>query len=38
LIIAKRLAALHGGDLDIESTPGETHDRRLTLPLASDAK
>jgi signal transduction histidine kinase len=38
LIIAKRLAALHGGDLDIESTPGEHTTVRLTLPLASDAK
>jgi two-component system sensor histidine kinase/response regulator len=35
LIIAKRLAELHGGELNIESTPGEQSLVQLSLPLAS---
>ena len=34
LIIAKRLAELHGGDLLIESTPGEQSTVQMFLPLA----
>ena len=37
LIIAKRLAALHGGDLTIESNPGEQTTVQLLLPLAASA-
>jgi signal transduction histidine kinase len=37
LIIIKRLAELHGGDLVIESTPGVRTTVRLFLPLAPDA-
>ena len=36
LIIAKRLAELHGGDLTVESVPGEQTTIRLYLPLASE--
>jgi signal transduction histidine kinase len=34
LIIIKRLADLHGGDLVIESTPGQQTTVRLFLPLS----
>ena len=34
LIIAKRLAELHGGDLLVESTPGEQSTVQMFLPLA----
>jgi len=37
LIIIKRLADLHGGDLVIESTPGQQTTVRLLLPLAPQA-
>jgi signal transduction histidine kinase len=37
LIIAKRLAVLHGGDLTIESTPGEYTTVCMILPLAGSA-
>ena len=37
LIIARRLAELHGGDFAIESTPGEGTAVRLTLPQADQA-
>ena len=37
LIIAKRLAELHGGDLLIESTPGEQSTVQMFLPLAVEA-
>jgi len=36
LIIAKRLAELHGGDLLIESTPGEQTTVQMILPLAAE--
>ena len=38
LIISKRLAVLHGGDLVIESTPGEQTIVRLILPQVADVK
>jgi len=37
LIIARRLLELHGGDLLIESTPGEQTTVQLVLPLAAEA-
>ncbi|PYM16846.1 MAG: hybrid sensor histidine kinase/response regulator, partial [Verrucomicrobia bacterium] len=36
LIIAKRLAELHGGDLLIESTPGEQTTVQMILPVAAE--
>ena len=37
LIIVKRLAELHGGELTIESTPGEQTTVQMFLPLAAPA-
>ncbi len=38
LVIAQRLAELHGGQLTLTSTPGRSTTVRLTLPLASKPK
>jgi len=37
LIISRRLAELHGGELLVDSTPGEQTSVRLLLPLAAES-
>jgi two-component system sensor histidine kinase FlrB len=37
LPIAQRIAGAHGGELELESTPGQGTEARVTLPAAGPA-